>query len=53
MTRDSSCRFTQRTVEAGRFAIAAICANEGVTTSYKQSGTYGPANMTLVMTMTL
>jgi hypothetical protein len=53
MTRDPSCKFAQRAVGAGRFAIAATCANEGVTTSYKQSGTYGPANMTLAMTMTI
>jgi hypothetical protein len=53
MTQDPSCKFTQRTVTGGKFAIAAACENEGVKSSYKQSGTYGPAAMTMAMTMTI
>ena len=53
MTQDPSCKFTQRTVAGGKFAIAAACDNEGVKSSYTQSGTYGPAAMTMAMTMTI
>lgn len=53
MSQDPSCKFTQRTIGGGRFAIAAACDNEGARSSYKQSGSYGPANMTMAMTMTI
>jgi uncharacterized protein (DUF849 family) len=53
MSQDPSCQFTQRSIGGGKFAIAANCNNEGVKSSYRQSGTYTPTAMTMNMAMTM
>jgi hypothetical protein len=53
MSQDPSCKFTQRTIGSGRYAIAANCNNEGVKSSYRQTGTYTPTSMTMNMAMTM
>ena len=53
MSQDPSCKFTQRSVGGGKFAIAASCENEGVKSSYQQTGTYTPTSMTMTMGMTM
>lgn len=50
---DSSCRFTQRNIAGGRFAIAGSCDNDGFRSTLKQSGTYSPTTMTMEMSMTM
>lgn len=50
---DSNCRFTQRTIGGGRFAIAGTCNNDGVRSTLKQSGTYSPTTMAMNMTMSM
>ncbi|TWI14361.1 DUF3617 domain-containing protein [Aerolutibacter ruishenii] len=50
---DSNCRFTQRTIGGGRFAIAGTCNNGGVRSTLKQSGTYSPTAMAMNMTMSM
>lgn len=51
--RDSSCRFTQRSIGGGKFAIAGTCNNDGMRSSLKQSGTYSPTSMTMDMRMSV
>jgi hypothetical protein len=53
MGQDPSCKFTQRTIGGGKYAIAASCSNEGAKSSYRQSGTYTPTSMTMNMAMTM
>ena len=53
MSQDSSCKFTERSVGGGKYAIAASCDNEGVKSSYRQTGTYTPTSMTMAMAMTM
>ena len=50
---DTSCKFTQRSIAGGRFAIAGSCNNEGFRSTLKQSGTYSPTAMTMEMSMTM
>lgn len=51
--RDANCRFTQRSIGGGRFAIAGTCNNDGVRSSLKQSGTYSTTAMTMDMTLSV
>ena len=51
-SQGSSCKFTQRSVGGGKFAIVASCENEGVKSSYRQTGTYTPTSMNMTMAMT-
>jgi len=51
--RDPSCKYTQRNVGGGRFAVAATCNNGGMKSSYRQTGTYTPTTLTMNMAMTL
>lgn len=51
--KDQSCNFTSRSFGGGKFAIAGTCNNEGVKSSFKQTGTYSPTAMTFNMTMTM
>ena len=53
VVEDASCRFTQRSIAGGRFAIAGTCNNEGFRSTLKQSGTYSPTTMTMEMSMTM
>lgn len=53
MSRDPSCKFTQRSIGGGKYALAATCNNEGVKSSYQQTGTYTPTSMTMNMAMTM
>lgn len=53
MVRDSSCRFTQRAIDGGRFAIAGTCNNDGMRSSVKQTGTYTTTSMTMDMRLSL
>lgn len=50
---DSNCRFTQRTIGGGRFAIAGTCNNDGVRSTLRQSGTYSSTAMSMNMTMSM
>lgn len=51
--RDSSCRFSHRTIVGGKFAIAGTCNNDGMRSSLKQSGTYTATSMTMDMRMSV
>jgi hypothetical protein len=51
--KDPSCKFTQRSIGGGRFAIAGTCNSEGLRSTLKQTGTYSPTAMTMDMSMTL
>lgn len=53
MSRDPSCKFSQRSIGGGKYAVAATCNNEGVKSSYRQTGTYTPTSMTMNMAMTM
>lgn len=53
VVEDSSCRFTQRSIGGGRFAIAGTCNNEGFRSKLRQTGTYSPTAMTMDMRMTM
>lgn len=53
MVRDSSCRFTQRAIGGGRFAMAGTCNNDGMRSSVQQTGTYTTTSMTMDMRMSL
>jgi len=50
---DTSCRFAQRSIAGGRFAIAGTCNNDGFRSTLKQDGTYSPTTMTMEMSMTM
>lgn len=50
---DSNCRFTQRTIGGGRFAMTGTCNNDGIRSTLKQSGTYSPTTMNVNMTMSM
>lgn len=50
---DANCRFTQRSIGGGRFAIAGTCNNYGIRSSLKQSGSYSPTAMTMDMRMSM
>lgn len=52
-TRDPACRYTQRSISGGRFAIAGTCDNEGIRTAVRQTGTYTPTSMSLDMRTTM
>ena len=51
--KDTSCKYTQRSIGGGRFAIAGSCNNEGFRSTVKQTGTYSPTAMTMDMSMTM
>lgn len=51
--KDPSCKYTQRNIGGGRFAVAATCNNGGMKSGYKQTGTFTPTTMTMNMSMTL
>ncbi|QSX78696.1 DUF3617 domain-containing protein [Agrilutibacter solisilvae] len=53
VVEDTSCKFTQRSIAGGRFAIAGTCNNQGFRSTLKQSGTYSPTTMTMDMSMTM
>jgi hypothetical protein len=52
IVKDPTCRFTQRSIGGGRFAIAGTCNSEGFRSSLKQTGTYSPTAMTMDMSLT-
>lgn len=51
--QDPSCKYTQRSIGGGKFAISGACNNEGIRSSFRQTGTYSPTAMTMNMSMTL
>lgn len=53
MTRDPNCRFTQKSIAGGRYAIAATCNNQGARATFTQTGNYSPTSMTMNMAMTM
>lgn len=52
-TRDPACRYTQRSIAGGRFAIAGTCTNDGIRTVVRQTGTYTATSMSLDTRTTL
>jgi hypothetical protein len=53
--RAPGCKYTQRSLASGKFALAGSCNQAGMKSSFKQTGTYSPTGMTMnnVMTMSL
>lgn len=41
---EGRCTFTQRQIGGGRFAFAGACVNEGVRTTFRNTGTYTPTS---------
>lgn len=44
---EGKCAFTQRQVGGGRFALTGSCVNEGVKSTFKNTGTYTPTSFSL------
>lgn len=53
MTQDPSCKYTQKSIGGGKYALAGSCNNEGMKSTVKQTGTYTQSSMTMNMAMTL
>lgn len=41
---EGRCTYTQRQIGGGRFAFAGACVNEGVRTTFRNTGTYTPTS---------
>lgn len=44
---EGRCTYTQRQVGSGRFAIAGACVNEGVRSTFRNTGSYSPTSFSL------
>jgi|GEM_PF-5192254 len=53
MTQNPNCKYSQKSIGGGKYAIAGTCNDAGIKSSYRQSGTYTPASMTMNMSMTI
>ena len=53
MVKDPSCKYTQRSIGGGKFAIAGTCNNGGMKSTVRQTGTFSPTTLNMTMAMTL
>jgi hypothetical protein len=47
------CTYSQRSLAGGRFALAGSCNQDGIKSTFRQTGTYSPTAMTMTNVMTM